>query len=169
MSKKIENLRDLFIVQGREFYDASKQEESELPKIQKHTKNQKLNQILDSQLNMAKNQKIRIQQALKKMNVSPEGEKNESCETSIKHTKSMIARSKDPEVRDAAIINSIQRLNHTKIASLGALSSYARQLGHEDIANSFHETLNEEKAIDKKLSDIAINEINKKALTAIAS
>lgn len=170
MSKKIENLRDLFIVQGREIYDATKQEVSELQKIQKHVSNPQLKKVLDSQLNIAKNQKIRLQNTFKKMNVSPEGELNDTCEAALKKTHNLIERSKDSEVRDAAIISSIQRFNHSKIASLGALTSYARQLGFEDvIINSFHEALTEEKDIDKKLTTLAESEINKQAVLAVAN
>ena len=169
MNSKIENLRDLFIVQGREIYDASKQEVSELQKIQEHASNPELKKVLDSQLNIAKNQKIRLQNAFKKMNVSPEGETNEFVSPALKSTHNLIERSKDSEVRDAAIISSIQRLNHSKIASLGALTSYAKQLKFEDyITNSIHEALVEEKNIDKKLTEIAESEINKKAMMVTA-
>jgi len=168
MSNKIENLRDLFIEQMRELYDASKQEQDELPKIQNEIGNQQLKKVLDTQLNTSKNRSIRLHQTFKKLNISVNGEKSECYKSVIKDTKNLIERSVDLKVRDAAIINSIQRLNHNKIAILGALTSYARQLGYEDIASSFHEALNEEKAIDKELTILAKREINKKALTAFA-
>lgn len=169
MPKKIENLRDLFILHGREAYDASKQEIEELPKIQKYATNENLKKLINSQLNIAENQKIRLQETFKKINVSPEGETNESCQAALNTTKKVIDRSNDREVRDAAIISSIQRFHHTNIANLGSLSSYAKQLGFEDgITNSIHEALVEEKDIDKKLTEIAEADVNKKALMALA-
>lgn len=168
MNKKIENLRDLFIEQGRELYDASKQEQKELPNIQKKVSNQQLIQVIDRQLNAAKNQNSQLQQAFKKLNVSPEGEKNQCFQSIFKQTKSLIDRCKDPAVCDAAIVNSIQQLNHNKITGFGSLSSYAKEIGQEEISSSLHETLDEEKAIDNELSELAENEINKKAVSAIA-
>jgi ferritin-like metal-binding protein YciE len=168
MRKKIENLRDLFIEQGRELYDASRLEQLELPGVQKHATNPKLKKVIDQQLNNSKIQGKQLREILDNMDVIPEGEKNECCHSIFKQTKSIIDRSKDSRVRDSAIINSLQRLNHNNITGFGSLASYARDIGHEEFANSLHNLMNEEKAIDNQLSDLAEKEINKKAITAIA-
>ncbi len=167
MSKKLENLRDLFLEQGRELYDASRQEQEELPIIQKAVGNQHLRMLLASLLNTSLNRSVRLKQVFKKLNISPDGEKCEYARSILKDTRNLIARSLGLKVSDAAIINSIQRLNNSRIASLGALASYAKQFGYEDISSSLHETMIEEKKIDEELRKLAEREVNKKALTAI--
>jgi len=168
MSKKIENLRDLFIEQGRELIDAFKQEQKELPKIQKWVNNSRLKDLIVRELNTTKLQNFKIEQAFKNMNVGLEGEKNQCCESIFKQTKKYIERSSDTEVRDAAILNAIQRLNHNKITGFGSLAAYANEIGKSDLAKSLHETLEDEKSIDMELTKLAENEINKIAVSAKA-
>jgi ferritin-like metal-binding protein YciE len=163
MSKKIENLRDLFIEQGRELYDASMLVQEELPKIQKKVSNPKLNSIIERELLTARRENDRIEAVFETLKESPFGERNECCAAVLEHSKKMIKRSTDPRVRDAAIINSIQRLNHNKITGFGSMTAYAREIGQESYANALHETLLIEKALDKELSMLAETEINHKA------
>ena len=167
MSKKINNLKDLFVEQGRELYDSSLQEEKELVAIENHVSNIELKNVINRQLNTAKDQRTRLDKAFKTINAKVEGEKNECCQAVFRKTQSLIDRSGDPRIKDAVIINSIQRLNHGKIAVLGSLASYAKEIGYPEIAFSIHETLNEEKAIDRELTDLAEKEINQKALTSM--
>jgi len=163
MKNKIENLRGLFIEQGRELYDATKQTQKELPKIQSQSTNPYLKKIIDRQLNAAKNQRTLLQEGFNKLDENYEGESNECCQAIYQHSKKLLGRSPDPRVRDAIIINSIQRLNHSNITGLGAFTSYASELGYQDIANILHRSLDEEKAIDKELSSLAKEEVNREA------
>lgn len=168
MDKKIVNLRDLLIEQGRELYDASLQEQLDLPRIQSKATNPQLRNLIGQQLDTAKDQKDRLQKAFTKLSVSPGGERNECCQSIFRQTYDLIDRSQDPEVRDAAIINAIQRLNHSKIALLGAMASYARETGYSDLAGSMHATLEKEKTLDQNLTALAEKEVNRKAVTATA-
>lgn len=69
-------------------------------------------------------------------------------------------RCKNPEVCDAAIITSLQHINHYEIAGYGTAISYAKQLNRHDIGELLWETLREEKASDMGLSEIAESQIN---------
>lgn len=164
MTKKLETLKDLFIEQGRELYDASKQEEKQLPEILNKATHPQLKKMVDRELKSAKSQITQLEEAFKKLNVSPQGEKNECCQSIFKQTTDLIGRSKDAEIRDAVIINTIQRLNHNKITGYGSLSSYAREIGQSDLANSLRKTLIDERDIDEDLSELAEKEINRKAV-----
>lgn len=52
---------------------------------------------------------------------------------------------------------------HYEIASYGTLVTLAEQLGYKKAAKLLKETLEEEKATDVKLTDLAFNNVNKKA------
>jgi ferritin-like metal-binding protein YciE len=58
-------------------------------------------------------------------------------------------------VRDAAIISACQRVEHYEIAAYGTVRTYAEQLGHQRAAAVLKQTLDEELAADKKLTQIA--------------
>jgi ferritin-like metal-binding protein YciE len=57
-------------------------------------------------------------------------------------------------LRDAAIIGAGQRVEHYEIAAYGTAIARARLLELDDVV-SLEETLEEEKAADKKLSEVA--------------
>ncbi|EJC3611206.1 TPA: ferritin-like domain-containing protein, partial [Escherichia coli] len=62
-----------------------------------------------------------------------------------------------------ALIAAAQKVEHYEIASYGTLVTLAEQLGYKKAAKLLKETLEEEKATDVKLTDLAFNNVNKKA------
>ena len=69
----------------------------------------------------------------------------------------------DKNVLDAAIIAAGQAVEHYEITRYGSLIAWAKRLGRNDVAKVLEQTLNEEKAADKKLTDIAESKVNLKA------
>ena len=69
----------------------------------------------------------------------------------------------DKDVLDAAIIAAGQAVEHYEITRYGSLIAWAKCLGHNNVAGVLNETLNEEKAADKKLTRIAESKVNLKA------
>lgn len=74
-----------------------------------------------------------------------------------------VIESTEKTARDAALIAAAQKVEHYEIASYGTLATLAEQLGYRKAAKLLKETLEEEKATDIKLTDLAINNVNKKA------
>ena len=65
---------------------------------------------------------------------------------------------------DAAIISAAQAVEHYEMARYGTLIAWARELGHDEVVRSLTTNLNEEKAADSKLSNIALRKgVNMKA------
>lgn len=77
----------------------------------------------------------------------------------IEEANEVIESTEKNEVRGAALIAAAQKVEHYEIASYGTLSTLAEQLGYRKAAK----LLEEEKATDIKLTDLALNNINKKA------
>jgi ferritin-like metal-binding protein YciE len=61
----------------------------------------------------------------------------------------------DESLTDSAIICAAQKVEHYEIAGYGTLAAWAKSLGLDDVAGLLEETLEEEKAADKKLSEVA--------------
>jgi ferritin-like metal-binding protein YciE len=72
----------------------------------------------------------------------------------------------DPEVKDAALIAAAQRVEHYEIAGYGCARSFARRLGHNEVASLLQQTLQEEANADKTLTRIAEESVNVHAATA---
>ena len=66
----------------------------------------------------------------------------------------------DKAVLDAALINAAQAAEHYEITRYGALIAWAKQLGRNDCAKILAQTLQEEKATDKKLTEMAESRVN---------
>lgn len=67
--------------------------------------------------------------------------------------------------RDAGIIASAQKVEHYEIASYGSLTAFAKTLGFEEAALLLGGILEEEKNADMLLNELALSEVNSKALT----
>ncbi|MGH6905166.1 MAG: DUF892 family protein, partial [Geminicoccaceae bacterium] len=92
----------------------------------------------------------------------------EAMEGLIEEAKEMMDDVTTPEVLDAAMITAAQKVEHYEIASYGSVCALAEALGHKDAARLLEETLNEEKAADQKLNQIALSGVNQAALQAAA-
>jgi len=71
-------------------------------------------------------------------------------------------------VRDAAIVASIQRIVHYKIAGYGTIAAYAKALGRTDEAAHFAQLADRDKSIDAELTELAKKTLNPVAVRAPA-
>lgn len=71
------------------------------------------------------------------------------------HPRELIKERPDADVLDAGLIAAAQHVEHYEMAGYGTVRTWARLLGHEDQARMLQETLNEEGATDKALTQLA--------------
>ena len=69
----------------------------------------------------------------------------------------------DKPVLNAALASAAQAVEHYEIARYGTLIAWAKQLGRNDCASVLQRNLDEEKAADQKLTEIAEARLNFKA------
>jgi ferritin-like metal-binding protein YciE len=67
----------------------------------------------------------------------------------------LLKRKVDPDVRDAWLIATAQRIEHVEISAYGTARTYAEMLGFDRAARLLQETLEEERATDEKLTRLA--------------
>jgi ferritin-like metal-binding protein YciE len=105
-----------------------------------------------------------LEQIAEMLDVSPKGKKCVATKGLIDEAEDTIWDVKDPEVLDAALIGSAQKVEHYEIASYGTAIAFAKMLEmDEKIINLLRETLEEEKATDEKLTQVAEAFVNEKA------
>lgn len=162
---KIDSLYEAFIHGLSDIYSAEKQLTSALPKMAEAATNSSLANGFRTHLEETRGQIQRIQKA-----VEAEGlELDTSVE--CKAMKGLVAEGdetiKDIEkgpILDAMLIVAAQKVEHYEIAAYGSLVEIANQLGYNTAAELLSETLEEERATDEKLTDIAVDEVNQDAL-----
>ena len=81
----------------------------------------------------------------------------------LEEGKSIMEDFKGTIALDAGLISAGQAAEHYEIARYGTLKTWAQQLGYSDAVKLLDQTLAEEKATDKKLTELAISQENVKA------
>jgi ferritin-like metal-binding protein YciE len=76
----------------------------------------------------------------------------------------LMARHMDRDVRDAWLIATAQRIEHLEIANYGTARTYAELLGHTYAAQLLQQTLDEERAADARLTQLADRFVNPQSL-----
>jgi ferritin-like metal-binding protein YciE len=164
----VKSVNDLLLDELRDIYHAEKQLVKALPKMAKKAKSDKLRQAFEHHLEETKGQVERLDQVFQQLDARSSGKRCEAMEGLIEEAKEMMDDVTTPEVLDAAMITAAQKVEHYEIASYGSVCALAEALGHKDAARLLEETLNEEKAADQKLNQIALSGVNQAALQAAA-
>ena len=164
----VKSVNDLLLDELRDIYHAEKQLVKALPKMAKKAKSDELRQAFEHHLEETKGQVERLDQVFQQLDARSSGKRCEAMEGLIEEAKEMMDDVTTPEVLDAAMITAAQKVEHYEIASYGSVCALAEALGHKDAARLLEETLNEEKAADQKLNQIALSGVNQAALQAAA-
>ena len=160
----MKTIEDVFIHLLSDTYSAEKKLTRALAKLARATSNEKLSQAFHAHLEEIHGQIERIDQVVEsESNLKIKRMKCVAMEGLIEEANEVIESTEKNEVRDAALIAAAQKVEHYEIASYGTLATLAEQLGYRKAAKLLKETLEEEKATDIKLTDLAINNVNKKA------
>ncbi len=160
---KLNNLKDLFIHELKDVYNAEQQILKALPKMKEAASSSDLQKAFEKHLKETENHVSRLENVFKNMNEKATGEKCKAMEGIIRESDDMINERADSSVMDAALIGMAQRVEHYEIASYGTLCTYAKQLGMQDVLDLLQMNLDEEKKTDQNLTYIAENKINIKA------
>lgn len=162
-SKDIKTFDDLFTHTLQDIYYAENQITQALPKMVSKATDPQLKQGFQTHLAETKNQIKRLEQVFKILGQSPKGVNCPAIDGIIEEADEVAGEIADKEVLDAALIASAQAVEHYEMTRYGTLVAWAKQLGRDDCANLFQQTLDEEAATDKKLTAMAESKINRKA------
>jgi len=159
----MKTLQDLLVDQLKDLYSAETQLVKALPKMAKVASSDELRAGFETHLGETEGQVERLEQIAERMEISLRGKKCAAMEGLVEEAKELISEKPDENVLDAGLIAAAQKVEHYDIASYGCARTWAQQLGLEDVAELLEETLEEEKATDQKLNDLAMSMVNQQA------
>ena len=162
---KLESLQDLYVDELKDLYSAENQLLKAIPKMAKAASAPELRTAFEDHLEETRGQVRRLEQIFKQLDASPKGKKCKAMEGLIEEGKEVMDEAQPP-VLDAALIAAAQRVEHYEMAGYGCVRAFARLLGYDNAAELLQETLDEEGAADKKLTELAETIINVEANTA---
>lgn len=153
---KLQSLNDLLIKELQDLYDAENRIIEALPKMAEKASSPELRAGLNQHLEQTRGQVRRLDQIFDQIrDIDREDGKCKGIEGIVKEGEELLKKDAEPEVRDAGIIASAQKVEHYEIASYGTVRTYAQLVGRQDWARLLEETENEEKETDRKLNQLA--------------
>ena len=154
---ELESLKDLFVEELKDLYSAENQILKALPKMVKKATSKELKSGFEQHLKETQAQVERLEKIFQELDQSPKGKKCKGMDGIIADGKELMEEDAAPEVMDAGLISAAQRVEHYEIAGYGSARTYAELLGHTNFANLLQKTLDEERATDEKLTELARN------------
>lgn len=162
----LDTMQDLFVDELRDIYNAETQLLKALPKMAKAATTPTLKEAFEHHLEETKGQVQRLEQIFEELGTSPKGKKCKGMEGLIAEGSEMMGETGADAVIDAGLISAAQRVEHYEIAAYGCVINYAGLLGQTEAVALLEQSLEQEKAADEKLTQLAEEEINTQAMTA---
>lgn len=122
-----------------------------------------LKQGFQTHLRETENHVKRLEQVFQMIGQKAQGVDCPAIDGIIKETNEIAGEVEHKSVLDAALIAAAQAVEHYEMTRYGTLIAWANQLGHRDCVALLQQTLDEEKATDKKLTTMAESQVNRKA------
>jgi len=156
----LDTLRDLYIDELKDMFNAEKQLLKALPKMAKKADASELRRAFEEHLAQTEEHVTRIQQVFAELGLPERGKTCKGIAGIISEGAELMEEDADPAVMDAGLIAGGQRAEHYEMAAYGTLRAYAETLGFTNAARLHQQTLDEEKMADQKLSELAEGFIN---------
>lgn len=155
----MKTLSDAFEHTLQDMYYAENALTKALPKVQAAASGKKLKDALGEHLEETKGQVKTLERVFKSIGKKASGEKCDAIEGLIKETDGIIEEASGV-AKNAALIGAAQAVEHYEIARYGTLREWAKVLGHKEAHDLLSEILDQEKAANSKLTNLAVSSIN---------
>ena len=157
------SLRRHLIDELRDLLDAEQQITRALPHFADAATTPALRQAFQKHLKETKHHIDRLNQALAALGETPRPKRCVGMRGLIAEGSEMMGTSPKGALRDAIMISGAQKVEHYEMAAYGTARTYAEVLGRSDVARLLADSLQEEKAADLKLTEIAEQAVNQHA------
>jgi ferritin-like metal-binding protein YciE len=157
------NLKDLFIDELKDLYDAETRITKALPKMIQATNSEELSAALDEHLNLTQEHIQRLERVFEMVDESPARKTCKAIVGILDEGEELLKEDHTSPLRDAAIICAAQKVEHYEMATYGCLRTWADQLGEKQARSLLQQTLDEEGEADHTLTDIAMS-LNQEAI-----
>jgi ferritin-like metal-binding protein YciE len=155
-------LKELYIDELKDLYNAENQLVKALPKMAKAASSNELRKGFEEHLEQTKGHVQRLEKIFQALSENPKGKKCKGMEGLIEEGSEAMQEDFEASVMDAALIGAAQRVEHYEIAGYGTVRSMAETLGEDDHVSLLEKTLEEEKETDERLTELA-GQINTQA------
>jgi ferritin-like metal-binding protein YciE len=163
---QITTFKDMYIAELQELRNLEAQLADALLRMAEAASHASLKNLLASHRQKTLAQEKRLESILARHKAKAREHTDQAMQALISETEKMQTIVKDPPLRDAALIASAQKIAHYEIAAYGTGAALAGQLDFRDDQVLLHESMEEAKEIDFRLTRLAKKEVNQDALAA---
>lgn len=150
----------LFEYELQDIYWAEKALTKAIPKmIKKATSNELVDALTAHRAETVDHVK-RVEQVFESINKNPVAKKCEAMTGLIKEARQIMESCEEGPMCDAGIIAAAQKVEHYEISSYGTLRQFAETMELVTATELLEQNLNEEKAANEKLSEVAVSVVN---------
>ncbi|ALL06887.1 hypothetical protein AQ505_16165 [Pedobacter sp. PACM 27299] len=165
---KMENseFHEFFVDELKDIYWAEKHLEKALPKMKKAATSPELASAFEKHTEETNTHIATLEQVFALLEEKPQAKKCDAMEGLLKEADSIIEDTDaGTMIRDAGLILAAQKVEHYEIATYGTLVVFAQNMGHTAVADLLQSTLDNEKATDVALTEVAESFINEQAVS----
>jgi ferritin-like metal-binding protein YciE len=145
------NLKELYMDELRDLYNAENQLLKALPKMAKAAHSDELRAGFEEHLEQTKGHAQRIEQIFQGLGEKPSGKKCKAMEGLIEEGGETMEEDFDGEIMDAALIGAARRVEHYEMAAYSTVIKFAELLGQDQDSELLEKTLEEETETDENL------------------
>nr|WP_068891924.1 ferritin-like domain-containing protein [Pedobacter panaciterrae] len=163
---KMENseFHEFFVDELKDIYWAEKHLVKALPKMKKAATSTELASAFEKHTEETNTHVETLEQVFALLEEKPQAKKCDAMEGLLKEADSIIEDTDaGTMVRDAGLILAAQKVEHYEIATYGTLIVFAQNMGHTQVSELLQATLDNEKATDLALTEVAESFINEQA------
>jgi ferritin-like metal-binding protein YciE len=151
----MQTLKELFLVELADIYDAEQRLARAVPKMIKAATCARLKAAFQYHLKETECQVSRLEKVSRLFGEKLEGKKCKATVGLLEEANELAAKFQGSPPVNAALIAAAQKMEHYEIASYGCLHQWAKTLGNQAAAALLEATLSEEKSADDKLTECA--------------
>jgi ferritin-like metal-binding protein YciE len=166
MAEEMNPLEELLQDELKDLYNAENQIIKALPKMAKAASSPELKRAFERHLEETRRQVERLDMIGEELEMKMTGKKCKGMEGLIAEGRELMEEDLEEDALDAGLIGAAQKVEHYEIAAYGTARTHAEMLGYRRIAKLLQQTLNEEGATDKKLTQLAESVVNYEAVQA---
>lgn len=163
MAKQPKTLDDLFHDTLKDLYFAERKILTALPKLAKAAQSEELKEAFEKHRAETEGQVDRLEKVFAMIDKKAQGKTCPAINGLAEEGQEIIEEYKGSPAIDAGLLAAAQAVEHYEIARYGTLVAWAEKLGLEDAVQLLQETLDEEKATDEALTELAESAINDEA------
>ena len=160
----LETLKELYVNELRDIYNAENQLLKALPKMAKGSSSPDLKSGFEKHLRQTEAHVERLDQIFAELDESPKGKTCHAMKGLIEEGSEILKEDGEESVLDAGIIVAAQKVEHYEMAAYGSARTFARLLGQDKAAELLQSTLDEESETNESLNQLAENIVNPEAL-----